>query len=239
MRFFNDRVFESRATFEEAQENLKELRDKGFYVIGTDEAGRGALAGPVMAAAVFLTPDQELELKKFKLRDSKKMTPKSREKLFKIMQEMKIKFHIAHAGIKKIERENILNASLYVMRRSSELLARDLENNFKISREKICVIVDGNIGINNFNFHQWPLIQADNLLSVVSAASVVAKVMRDRLMKRLSKYYLKYDLAQNKGYPTKKHCEVLADLGLSKIHRKSFCKKILKRAGGENFAGNK
>ena len=89
MRFFNDRVFESRATFEEAQENLKELRDKGFYVIGTDEAGRGALAGPVMAAAVFLTPDQELELKKFKLRDSKKMTPKSREKLFKIMQEMK------------------------------------------------------------------------------------------------------------------------------------------------------
>ena len=225
LSFVSDLILTSRHDGEEAEYLFKKLCERGI-VIGTDEAGRGALAGLVMAAAVYITPEQENELKKLKLRDSKLMTPKNREKIFEAMRELKIKWRAASSNIEMIERENILNASLNAMERCVELLARDFEC------EPACVIVDGDERINNLKFNQWPLIKADKLLTVVSAASVIAKVLRDRYMKNLDALYPEYHFAKNKGYPTRNHREAILKFGLSDVHRVSFCRRILQSKGG-------
>ena len=231
----NDLILTSRHDPEEALLLLSKLRERGL-VIGTDEAGRGALAGLVMAAAVYLTNEQESELKKLKLRDSKLMTPKNREKVFKAICDLKIKWRAASSSVEIIEHENILQASLIAMRKSVELLAQDLKD---LKEDIACVIVDGNEKIEGLNFKQWPLIGADKLLLPVSAASVVAKVLRDRYMKNLDIIYPEYNFAKNKGYPTKNHREAIFKNGLTKFHRYSFCKKFLNNNGGLKNAGDK
>ncbi len=216
----SDLILTSRHDPDEALPLLEQLRERGL-VVGTDEAGRGALAGLVMAAAVYLTPEQEKELQKLKLRDSKLMTAKNREIVFKAICDLKIKWRAASSSVDVIESKNILQASLIAMRKSVELLAQDLKNDI------VCVIVDGNERIEDLKIKQWPLIGADKLLLTVSAASVIAKVLRDRYMKNLDALYPEYDFAKNKGYPTKKHREAIFKNGLSKFHRYSFCKKFL------------
>ena len=109
------------------------------------------------------------------------------------------------------------------MRDSVKKIAR------KLSCEPACVIVDGNQKIPDLNFKQWILIRADKLIPVVSAASIIAKVLRDRLMKIYSEKYPAYDFAKNKGYPTKFHISALKNFGITEIHRKSFCKKFLEK----------
>ena len=223
---FNDIILVPRADKEEADELLAKLRKRG-PVIGTDEAGRGALAGPVLAASVYLTPKQEKKLLAMKLRDSKKLSAKAREELFNAMNELGVLWE-AHSGtIARIERDNILQASLWTMGESAKKLAARLDT------PPSCVVVDGTERIPKLKIPQWTLIEADKLVPVVSAASIIAKVLRDRLMIEMSPKYPGYDFAKNKGYPTMQHIEAVNKLGISKAHRPYFCKTVLKNNGKE------
>ena len=210
----------------EAEELLKRLREQGI-IIGTDEAGRGALAGPVIVAAVYLTEEQERELLSMKLRDSKLMSPSNRERLFSAMNDMHVMWRAYSGSVERIDRDNVLKASLWTMGRCVENLACILES------EPACVIVDGNEKIPDIKFPQWVLIKADMFIPSVSAASVIAKVIRDRLMMNLDAKYPGYNFTQNKGYPTRQHMETIRYTGITEIHRKSFCRKILQAKRSE------
>ena len=199
---------------------MEQLRLRGL-VAGTDEAGRGPLAGPVMAAAVWLSPEQERALLALGLRDSKRMTPRSREAVFLAMKEMGVLWRAQAGSVARIERDNILQAALWAMRQSVLRLLKLLPS------EPVCIAVDGPARIPELDLPQWTLVAGDTLLPVVSAASVVAKVLRDRLMTSLDVLYPGYGLAKNKGYPTAAHREAVRRLGLSPIHRVSFCRKLL------------
>ena len=223
---FRDLILTPRADIEEAHDLLRELVKRG-PIIGTDEAGRGALAGPVVAAAVYLTAEQEKELLRLKLRDSKRITPSGREKLFEAIKELGVKWRAYSGNVERIDRDNILRASLWTMKQCVNKLA------VKLEAEPACVIVDGTEKIPGLKFPQWTLIKADNLIPVVSAASIVAKVIRDRLMTKLDAKYPGYNFAKNKGYPTKLHMEAVRVKGMSEIHRETFCRKILRTKGGE------
>ena len=220
LTLFNDLILPSKCSPDEAHEKLQKLKSLG-YVIGTDEAGRGCLAGPVVAAAVILNEEQEEELLKIKLRDSKLISPNSREKIFSKIQEMGVLWRVSQGSPALIDKQNILRASLITMSDCVRNLAK------KINKNPVCVIVDGNQKIPGINFDQWILIKADKLIPVVSAASIVAKVLRDRLMKIYAEKYPVYDFAKNKGYPTKFHIDAVKKFGITEIHRKSFCKKFL------------
>ena len=225
---FDDLILTPRADQKEVKVMLKRLRERGA-VIGTDEAGRGALAGPVIGASVYLTPEQEKELVKMKLRDSKKLSAKTREKLFAAMNEMGVLWKMHSGTVRRIERDNILQASLWAMGMSARKIAENL------GQPLACVVVDGTERIPKLDFPQWTLIMADNLVPAVSAASVVAKVLRDRIMVELSKKYPEYNFAQNKGYPTAEHMDIVAKMGMCDIHRPYFCKKIIElNRGGIN-----
>ncbi len=223
----NDLILPLRAELSDARMFLRELERDGV-VIGTDEAGRGALAGPVVAAAVILTPRQEDELLEIGLKDSKRLTPLGRERIFTAMNNSGVMWRAYMGSPEMIDDDNILNASLFAMRNSVLRLERKIYG--KIS----CVIVDGTDELPDIDIRQWTLIRADDLIPCVSAASIVAKVIRDRLMVKLSEVYPSYDLAKNKGYPTQKHMETVRRIGVSGIHRMSFCRKIL--AKGENIS---
>ena len=220
MTLFSDLILSQRANIDEAREMLEDLKSQGI-IIGTDEAGRGALAGPVVAAAVYLTQEQEDELLTHKLRDSKRLTPASREKIFAFMNEIGVKWSAYPAGIDVIESQNILRASLFAMNQSICKLIK------KMAKSPKCIIVDGNTRIPDLPFSQWTLIKADDLIPVVSAASIIAKVIRDRLMKNLDEKYPVYNFRKNKGYPTQKHIEMIKLYGICDIHRESFCRKFL------------
>ncbi|MCR4819421.1 MAG: ribonuclease HII [Fretibacterium sp.] len=199
---------------------MERLRQEG-PVVGTDEAGRGPLAGPVVAAAVWLTPEQERALLTLGLRDSKRMTLRAREAVFQAMNDQGVLWRAQAGSVTRIERDNILRASLWAMGRSVTRLAELLPS------KPVCVVVDGTMAISGLDIKQWTLVSADALLPSVSAASVVAKVLRDRLMTSLDTLYPGYGLARNKGYPTTAHREAVRRLGLSPIHRQSFCQKLL------------
>lgn len=181
-------------------------------IAGTDEAGRGPLAGPVVAAAVILTRSQRDELLSLGLRDSKKMTEKSREKLFEKICELGVIWKAQAATPLRIDRMNILAASLWCMRRSVEQLPvwPDL------------TLVDGNQRIPGLVSEQKFVIKGDDKVPAISAASVVAKVLRDRIMQTYDRIYPGYGFAKHKGYPSAFHREILHELGPSPIHRLSF-----------------
>ena len=226
----DDLILPSRINFHEETEPLMNcLRERGI-IIGTDEAGRGALAGPVIAAAVYLTPEQERELIAMGLKDSKRLSPKKREMIFVAMEEMKVKWRAFKASNKFIDQNNILNASLSAMRESVLKLAGDIDG--KIS----CVVVDGINELPELGLKQWALIRADDLVPCVSAASVAAKVLRDRLMIKMSSLYPDYGFEKNKGYPTMNHMETVKRLGVTDEHRLTFCRKILQERGNFNAA---
>jgi ribonuclease HII len=199
-----------------SQEKLDYLRRFEGTVVGTDEAGRGPLAGPVMAAAVVLTKDQEAELLKLGLKDSKQMTPKKREALFLKMLEMNVVWRAQAAGVETIAKLNISQASLWAMGRSVQ----------KLSIIPDLVVVDGLYKIPDIALDQLPLVKADVLVPAVSAASVAAKVLRDRVMIVLDRLYPLYGFARHKGYPTRSHREAVRAFGLSPVHRVAFCAKL-------------
>jgi ribonuclease HII len=196
---------------------LKFLKDFEGTVAGTDEAGRGPLAGPLLAAAVVLTDDQEEELLRLGLKDSKLMTPRRRDALFLKMCEMGVAWRAQAASVASIARLNVSRASLWAMEKSVRKLPSPVD----------LVVVDGLYKIPDLPFEQLSLVTADVLVPAVSAASVVAKVLRDRVMVALDKLYPSYGFAQHKGYPTRTHRKIVRALGLSPVHRVSFCKKLM------------
>ena len=189
----------------------KEAMEQGYCrIAGTDEAGRGPLAGPVCAAAVILPFGIEIP----GLTDSKKLTEKKREALFPIIQEKALAYAIEFAWVEEIEEYNILHASQNAMRRAVEALnpAADF------------VLVDGNRS-DGFPVPDRTIVKGDALSLSIAAASVLAKVSRDRLMMEYAKAYPGYGFEVHKGYPTKAHYEALRTLGPCEIHRPSFLRK--------------
>ena len=187
---------------------------EGFTCIaGTDEAGRGPLAGPVCAAAVILPIGLEIE----GLNDSKKISEKKRDMLFDIICEKAVSYGIAYASVEEIDELNILNASQLAMRRAVDMLTPHPD----------LVIVDGNIA-RGFNCKAVTLIKGDAISMSVAAASILAKVSRDRVCMELDKQYPEYMLAKHKGYSTKLHMDLVRKYGPSPIHRKTFLKFLNK-----------
>ena len=180
---------------------------EGKLLAGTDEVGRGPLAGPVVAAAVILDPDNPIE----GLADSKKLSEKKREILFDEIKAKALSWSIARASVEEIDEINILHASLLAMKRSIEQLS--------ISPEY--VLVDGN-RCPKISIPSEPVIKGDSRVACISAASILAKVSRDREMVELDKLFPGYGLAKHKGYPTKAHLEALKKLGVNDLYRKSF-----------------
>lgn len=180
---------------------------------GVDEAGRGPFAGPVVAAAVILTAEQSRILKEQGLRDSKKMTALRREKVFSSMVEMRVLWAAQSASADRIDRINILNATLWAMKKAVDRLPGSMFDG---------VIVDGDKEIPGLTVPQQVVPNGDDLYLQISAASVIAKVLRDRVMTALDALYPGYGFASHKGYGTKAHREAMNLLGLSPVHRRSF-----------------
>ncbi|MDP4132624.1 MAG: ribonuclease HII [Bacillota bacterium] len=188
---------------------------EGYKLIaGVDEAGRGPLAGPVYASAVILPADCFIE----GLNDSKKLSPKMRESLFEIIKDTALCYGIAFASVEEIERYNILNATFLAMRRAINML--DPAPDF--------VIVDGNQNIRELKVKQQPIVKGDSKSQSIAAASILAKVSRDRYMIDIAKEFPEYNFEVHKGYGTKMHTDLIKQHGPSKIHRLSFLKNIVK-----------
>lgn len=188
--------------------------EAGYTVVaGTDEAGRGPLAGPVYAAAVILPQGLLID----GLNDSKKITEKKREKLFDIICQEAISYGIAYATPEEIDEYNILNASQLAMRRAVAMLTPTPD----------LVLVDGNIA-REFPMDAKPIVKGDALSMSIAAASILAKVSRDRVMAELAKEYPQYQLEKHKGYPTPLHMSLVREFGPSPIHRKTFLKFLNK-----------
>ncbi len=182
-------------------------------VVGIDEAGRGPLAGDVYAAAVAFDRDVVIE----GINDSKKLSPKKREVLFDIIKEKALKYSIAVATIDEIEDLNILEASMLAMRRAYEGL--------EIEPENLLALIDGNRS-PDLPCRCMPVIHGDALSQSIAAASILAKVQRDRYMTELAVKYPEYQFEKHKGYGTKLHYEMIKKYGISPVHRKSFLKNL-------------
>ncbi len=202
--------------------NFDKKHKSGFdFVIGTDEAGRGPGAGPVFAAAVVFTNfDDELIEKLSQLNDSKKLTEKKREFLYEIIIENAI-YSIKQASVEEIDKKNILNASLDTMKSAvCEVLQKLKTDNAKI-------LVDGNKKIRNFDAPMETVIKGDAKSASIAAASILAKVSRDRFMLELDKQFPQYHWAKNKGYLSAEHIAAIKTHGPTVWHRKKFLRNIL------------
>ena len=189
-----------------------EIYGEGYRLIcGVDEAGRGPLAGPVYAAAVILPRGLVIE----GLDDSKKLTEKKREALFDPIREQAIAYGIASASVEEIETLNILNATFLAMNRAIE----------KLSSVPALALIDGNRN-TGITFPSRCVVKGDAKCADIAAASVLAKVSRDRFMLEMAKQYPRYRFEQHKGYGTKLHYDMLREYGPSPIHRMSFLKKL-------------
>jgi ribonuclease HII len=185
-----------------------ESRKEGFFrIAGVDEAGRGPLAGPVVAAAVILPPGIFLP----RVTDSKKLLPALRERLYDEIYTQAQSIGIGIVDVMEIDRSNILNAALLAMAMAADNLRPPPD----------CLLVDGNRRIP-FTTHQKPIPKGDGLSLSIAAASIVAKVTRDRLMDRYAQWYPQYDFTRHKGYPTKAHRAAIRSFGCTPIHRKTF-----------------
>ena len=176
-------------------------------IAGVDEVGRGSLIGPVYAAAVILKKN----LNKKKLKDSKKLTKKNREILEKYIKRNSY-WSIGSASLREIEKLNILNASLLAMKRAV----------IKLNKKPSHVLIDGNRIPKMKNYNLKYVIKGDEKIPEISAASIIAKVARDRLVTKMSKKFKKYDWDKNAGYGTKIHLIAIRKFGVTKHHRKTF-----------------
>ena len=187
----------------------KKLSEGYTSVCGCDEAGRGPLCGPVVAAAVILPLDIQIE----GLNDSKKLTEKKRELLFDVIKEKAIAYAIAEASAEEIDEINILNASMLAMRRAVDMLPVKADY----------ALIDGNCS-RGFSIPTETVVKGDAKSASIAAASILAKVTRDRQCKELDALYPEYNIAKHKGYPTKDHMDAVRKYGPSPIHRKTFLK---------------
>ena len=187
---------------------------KGYQVIaGIDEAGRGCLAGPVTAATVAVSNELPPSLTRRSIRDSKSLSAKQREEIFEIIKnEPKIEWRVSFVWSRVIDRINIWQATLLAWQRSLK----------KLNPQPDFLFLDGKMGIPCLKIAQRPIIKGDQKIFLLSLASIMAKVSRDRLMKKLDKKFPRYGFAQHKGYGTKLHFENLEAIGPCQIHRRSF-----------------
>lgn len=191
-----------------SKSSLKAYHQKKVIEVGCDEAGRGCLAGPVVAAAVILPTKFNHPL----LDDSKKLTEKQRELLEPIIKESAIAWAVAEVSPQEIDEINILNASFLAMHRSLDQLKKDFE----------LILVDGNRFNKYKDVPHLCVIQGDGIYRSIAAASILAKTHRDALMTELDKEFQCYHWKQNKGYPTKNHRGAIKEFGASEHHRMSF-----------------
>ena len=199
---------------------MKELFefDKSFgtTIIGTDEAGRGPAAGGVFAAAVCLEKVTDGLIKDLAiLNDSKKLTAKKRNSIYDVIKNSTLN-EIVCVEVDEIEKINILNASLKAMNLACSAI---------IDKSDVMVLVDGNKLIKNFNYPQQFIIKGDSKSASIAAASILAKVTRDRYMEKLHEEFPMYNWAKNAGYLTKEHLDAIDKHGLCKYHRPSFLRK--------------
>ena len=180
-------------------------------VCGVDEAGRGPLAGPVCAAAVILPPELVIP----GLNDSKKLTDKKRRELYDVITAEAVSYGIAFASEKEIDGINILQATFLAMARAME----------KLTPQPELALIDGNRA-KDFGLPVRTIVKGDSLSASIAAASILAKVTRDRLMEQYDEAYPQYGFAIHKGYGTKRHYEALREFGPSPIHRMTFLKKF-------------
>ena len=183
-------------------------------VCGVDEAGRGPLAGPVCAAAVILPQDVDIP----ELNDSKKLSAKKREAIFSVICEKAISYCIAYASVEEIDEHNILQATFMAMNRAIDGL--EVQPDY--------ALIDGNRTPTNIKVPCETIIGGDAKSCSIAAASILAKVSRDRLMEEYDKKYPEYEFTKHKGYGTKLHTELIKQYGPSRIHRMSFLGNILK-----------
>ena len=180
---------------------------QGVLLAGVDEVGRGPLAGDVVAAAVILNPARPIS----GLDDSKKLSEKKREYLFELITDQALGYCVARASVAEIDQLNILHASLLAMKRAVEGLVQQPEH----------VLVDGN-RLPPWNYSSEAVVKGDSRHAAIAAASILAKVVRDREMVEFDRVYPGYGLAGHKGYPTKVHIAALDKLGITPIHRRTF-----------------
>lgn len=186
----------------------KDLISKGCRLVcGVDEAGRGPLCGPVVAAAVILPCDLVIE----ELNDSKKLTEKKREKLFDLICEKAVAYSIAYGTVEQINATNILEATLGAMHEAVDTLSVKADH----------ALIDGNIS-RGFSIPATPVVHGDAISPSIAAASILAKVTRDRLCIELDAEYPMYGIAKHKGYGTKEHMKALFEYGPAPIHRTKF-----------------
>lgn len=189
-----------------------EIYDAGEKLLcGVDEAGRGPLAGPVCAAAVILPRGLEID----GLNDSKKLTEKKREALYDVICNSAVSYGIAFASVEEIEELNILNAAMLAMNRAIE----------KLSPQPSLALIDGNRN-SSIKIASSCIVKGDAKCADIAAASVLAKVTRDRYMLDMAEKYPQYGFEKHKGYGTKNHYAVLREYGPCEIHRPSFLRKM-------------
>lgn len=186
-------------------------------IVGIDEAGRGPLAGPVSAAAVVLDYGRMEELAG--INDSKKISPKKREDLYRVIQSVAVDKKTVMVDHYNIDEINILQASLLAMKKAVE----GLETEWDI------LLVDGNRKIPGIpEEKQVTVVKGDSTSACIAAASILAKVERDRFMEEIDRNYPEYEFAKHKGYPTARHIKKIKEHGICPFHRKTFCSKFVK-----------
>jgi len=211
----------------------RKLKKQGFkFIIGLDEAGRGPLAGPVVAVAILIkckmknakckiaVQNLKLENSKLKIKDSKRLSQKRREEIFESLKnDPRVVWGRGMVSAQVIDKINIWEATKLAMKRA----VKHLEKKFgqELPANKTALIIDGNLKINS-QFFEIPVVKADEKERLCILASIFAKVIRDRLMKRYHKIYPQYNFQKHKGYPTKEHKLLIRKNGPSKIHRRSF-----------------
>lgn len=200
------------AKWKQMNEIEAELSAQGYQlIVGIDEAGRGPLAGPVVAAAVILDPEQKI----YGLDDSKKLSRQKREDLYTEIYS-KALVGVGKASSSEIDKYNIREATFVAMKRAVKNLLPDLEEHPDI------LLVDGNALIPNLTIEQQAIIDGDADVNAIAAASIIAKVSRDNIIFEYAKKYPQYNFKSNKGYGTAEHIAALEEYGSSPIHRKSF-----------------
>ena len=182
------------------------------FVVGLDEAGRGPLCGPVVAAAVILKKGDKIE----GVNDSKKLSEKKREALFEEIKERAVAWSVGIVDEKTIDEINILEATRLAMKKAVEGLSQKPDYALVDAEKKVPIDVP-----------YTPIIKGDALSESIAAASIIAKVTRDHMVIELDKQYPEYNFAKNKGYGTKQHTDAIKQYGLCPAHRRSFCKKFI------------
>jgi len=208
------KIQKEQARLYELSKFEREYNQKGFELIGgIDEAGRGPLFGPVVAACVVLPKDCLIE----GVNDSKKLSEKKREELFEIIKQKAVAYGVGIVDNNEIDEINILEATRKAM--------HEAVSNLQIKPDYI--FIDAEKHVDTCGIPYMPIVKGDALSINIACASIIAKVTRDRMIDKLAKEYPEYELEKHKGYGTKIHIDAIKKYGLTSLHRKSFCKKFI------------